>query len=131
MRTLETIDTVLRWIAALIAVIAAVGIIVTRKEYTGRFPHKVHWIRAIASVTTALLMILILWLGSHLDQLRTGREQANVNELAQTKPALDAMRTETQPRTLSLGQSERLLPLLHQTAKGISAIDAVSGDAEA
>jgi hypothetical protein len=131
MPTVETLYPLIRWGAAVMAFIAAIGLILTLREYTGRFPSKVQWIRGIATVTAAILMGLSLWMGNQLYQILTARERAYQNELAQLKDAFTTLQTKTSPRTILAAQINQLLPLLLQNPKGTIQLSALTGNAEA
>jgi hypothetical protein len=92
--------------AAILSVIAAVRVVLTIKQFTGKFHSKTQWIRAIATFAAAILIVISLFTSRHLDQIRTTREQAQVTDLIQTKQALEALRLRTQPRQLSAAQGQ-------------------------
>jgi hypothetical protein len=131
MPSLEMLYQIIRWGAAVMAFIAAIGLTLALKEYTGKFHSKLQWIRGIATVTAAILVGLSLWMGNQLDQIRTARERASQNELAQLKNAFTTLQTKTTPRTISAVQINQLFPLLLQNPKGTIHLNALSGNVEA
>jgi hypothetical protein len=127
----ETIHDIIRWLAAILSVIAAIGVVLTIKQFTGRFHSTTQWIRAIATIAVALLMIVSLMFGRYIEQVRRAREHMHLTDLAETKQALEALRQRTQPRQLSAVQTQQLSALLTQGRQEAIVIEFSAGDGEA